>query len=61
MLSANDSNQTIALSLGQRRLQTVSVQKPPQNMQQITLDASSVQPGTSQQQGQMQETRIQPF
>lgn len=55
MLSGNE-NSTIALSqvLGQRRVQTVSVQKPQQNVQQqMTIDSSSVSPGTSQQ-GQIQ-------
>lgn len=56
MLSGNE-NSTIALSqvLAQRRVQTVSVQKPQQNVQQqMTIDPNSVNsPGTSQQ-GQIQ-------
>lgn len=50
MLPGNENTQTIALSqvLAQRRVQTVSVQKPPQNMQQqITIDGNA---GTSQPQ-----------
>jgi hypothetical protein len=55
MLSGNE-NSTIALSqvLGQRRVQTVTVQKPQQNVQQqMTIDPSNVSPGPSQQ-GQIQ-------
>lgn len=54
MLSTSESNQIpLTQVIAQRRLQTVSVQKPQQSIQQITLDASSVQPGSSQQ-GQLQ-------
>jgi hypothetical protein len=54
MLSGNE-NSTIALSqvLAQRRVQTLSVQKPQTVQQQMTVDASTVSPGTSQQ-GQIQ-------
>lgn len=57
IISANDNPQTIALSqviAQQRRLQTVSVQKPQQNVQQqqMTMDAG-LSPGTNQQ-GQIQ-------
>jgi hypothetical protein len=56
MISGNENPPTIALSqiIPQRRLQTVSVQKPPQSVQQqMTIDGS-VSPGPSQQQVQVQ-------
>lgn len=50
MLTSNENPQAIALSqvIAQRRIQTVSVQKPQQNVQQqVTID-SGVSPGSSQ-------------
>lgn len=55
MLSGNE-NSTIALTqvLAQRRVQTLSVQKPQQTVQQqMTIDPNTISPGTSQQ-GQIQ-------
>lgn len=56
MLPGNESSQTIALSqvLAQRRVQTVSLQKPPQIIQQVDAMA-----GSSQQQGSIQTTTSQ--
>lgn len=43
-------NPVVAL---QRRQPTVSLQKPAAGNSQVTIDASSVSPGTSSQQGQI--------
>lgn len=54
MLSGNE-NPNLLQVLGNRRIQTVSVQKPQQNVQQqMTVEASVSGNQQQQQQGQMQ-------
>lgn len=54
MIPSDNQTQSIALHLGQRRQQTVSLQKATTGTtQQVTIDASNVSPGTTSQQGQI--------